>query len=776
MTPRHGRRRPRRHTPAHLLARPWAAAGLVTLASLVAASPPMAASALGRPGAPGGALAAQSLPPTPQRHLVSGRVVQAGGGPVPWAGIAVAGTRREVAADDDGHFRLGGMPEGTHNLLVSARGFAAAEVTVTVPDVTGAPLVVVLAPDPVALAGLTVTGTMKSVSVASSPVKVNVVPQAVLRRSATHNLAEALQFTNGVTQQVECGVCYTNSLRINGMEGPYTAVLIDGMPLMTSLAAVYGLNGINPALVEQVEIIKGPASTLYGSEAMAGVVNVLTKDPRFSPRFAVDVSGSSDAEGNLDFALSSPPGDASAFVSGNVAYNQRWVDGNGDGFSDFPLTRRGILFGKLDLADGGRRQGTLAARYLMEDRFGGVERWTPALRGSDQVYGESIRTHRAEFLGSWLPLWSQEVRVEGSYALHDQDSWYGDTRYAARQETAVATLLWGGRRGRHDLLVGATARYQAYDDDTPATPSTERSLIPGLLAQDEFLWTPSLSVLGGVRADHHRAHGVILSPRLAARWSLGEWTALRLNAGTGFRVVNLFTEDHAALTGAREVVIASDLRPERSRSLTLNLNQVVEWGRSPMMIDVDVFHTRFTNKIRPDYDVDPRLIVYDNLRGHGVSRGVAITLNQNVDFDRFLYSLGVTVQEVYTADAGVRVQEFFAPAARVTLSATYNARRVPLSLDYTGTVTGPMRMPAYPEPFTRPERSPTWALHNVQGSWRVGEATQLYLAVKNIAGYVQSDALVDPSRPFGDHFDTAYVYGPLRGRHLMLGVRHGVAR
>lgn len=755
---------------------PFAAAGLLGLLAFGTVPPPAAASTTAAPRPTAEAPEGQVVSPSPDRHVVVGRVVRDGGGPLPWAGVAVAGTRREVAADGEGFFRIDGLPEGTHTLVVSAQGFATTEVTATLPGERGRPLVVSLAPDPVALAALTVTGTMKSVSVASSPVKVNVVPQAVLRRSATNNLAEALQFTNGLTQQVECGVCYTNSLRINGMEGPYTAVLIDGMPLMTSLASVYGLNGINPALVEQVEIIKGPSSTLYGSEAMAGVVNVITKDPRFSPRFAVDASGTSDAEGNVDFALSSAPGDASAFLSGNVAYNQRFVDANGDGFSDFPLTRRGVIFGKVDLAGGGRRRGRMAARYLFEDRFGGVERWTPALRGSDQVYGESIRTHRMELLGSWLPRWSADVRVEGSYAWHDQDSWYGDARYAARQHVAFANLLWGPTRGRHDLLLGATTRYQAYDDDTPATTSAERRLIPGLLVQDEFRWTRSLSVLGGVRADHHQAHGVIVSPRLAVKWSPGERTSLRVNAGTGFRVVNLFTEDHAALTGAREVVIASALRPERSRSLTVNVNRVVELGRNPMMIDLDLFHTRFANKIRPDYDVDPGLIVYDNLPGHGVSRGVSLTLNHNVDLDRFLYSVGVTLQEVYTEDGGVREDEFFAPSARATLSATYNARRLPLSLDYTGTVTGPMRMPAYPEPFTRPERSPAWALHNVQGSWRLGDAAQLYVAVKNLAGYVQRDALVDPARPFGDDFDTAYVYGPLRGRHLVFGARYGVAR
>jgi outer membrane receptor for ferrienterochelin and colicins len=714
-------------------------------------------------------LAAQSPDP------VRGQVVQEDGRPVPYATLSIVGTQRGVIADVDGRFHLNGLDAGEHTVIVAAQGFASVERRITTGDSF---VTVTVALDPVALEALTVTGTMKSSTVAASPVKVTVVPQAVLQRNATNNLVEAISFVNGLYQQVDCGVCYTNNLRINGMEGPYTAVLIDGMPIMSSLASVYGLNGINPALIEQVEIIKGPSSTLYGSEAMAGVINVITKDPRFAPRMAIDASGTTDAEGNIDFALSTDPGEVSGVVSGNVAYNSRFVDGNGDGFSDFPLNRRGVAFGKMDWSPAGQRRATVTAKYLYEDRFGGVEGWTSADRGSSSVYGESIYTNRVEMLGSYLPTWSDEVRFEGSYAWHDQDSWYGDAAYAATQQIGFMNALWGPMIGKHDLLLGVSARYQTYDDNTPATAEIDRRFIPGLLVQDEVrLMRNYVTVLGGVRADYHDTHGVIFSPRLALKWDAFEHTSLRLNAGTGFRVVNLFTEDHAALTGARDVVIADQLEPERSRSVTLNLNQVIEFGPNPMMIDVDVFHTHFGNKIVPDYDVDPNQIVYANLDGHAVSRGVSVSLNQNIAFDRFLYSVGVTLQDVYTEDdGGVREAEFFAPEVRGVLSATYNLRDLPLRFDYTGSITGPMRLPSYEEPFARSERSPTYAIHNVQGTWNVTGSSAVYLSAKNIFDYRQPSPLIDPGNPFGDAFDTAYVYGPMRGRHVMLGLRYGVGR
>lgn len=710
-----------------------------------------------------------------QSATLVGRVAQPDDRPVAYARVGVDGSLRGVVADEEGRFRLTGLPPGEHILRVSAQGYAVARRTVAIPH-SGEPVTIVLTPDPVALEALTVTGTRKETAVGESPVKVQIVPTSVLQRNATNNLTEAVQYVNGLYTQVDCGVCYTNNIRINGMAGPYTAILIDGMPLMSSLASVYGLNGINPAIIEQLEIVKGPSSTLYGSEAMAGVVNVITKDPRFTPRWTLDVSATSDAEANVDFAVASEPGDLTGLVSGNVSYNDRFVDENEDGFSDFPLVRRGVLFAKGELSEEGQRRGGLTARYLFEDRFGGVEAWERAHRGSDSLYGESVVTHRVELIGSWLPGWSDRLRVEGSYTFHHQDSYYGDVHYLANQHVAFANLLWGERRGPHDLLVGATARYQVYDDDTPATAESDRRLIPGLLVQDEVEWSSGLSTLGGLRADHHAEHGIILSPRFAAKWQPWERTTLRLNAGTGFRVVNLFTEDHAALTGSREVVIASELEPERSRSVTLNLNQVVEFGPSPMMIDLDVFHTRFSNKIVPDYDRDPNLIVYDNLAGHAVSRGISLALNQNVDFERFLYTVGVTLQDVYAVEDGVERDEFFAPRVRAVASATYDVRSLPLSVDYTASLTGPMRMPSFDEPFARPERSPTYSVHNLQANWRLGEGSQLYLSMKNLFDYAQPTPLIDPERPFGDAFDTTYVYGPLRGRYLMLGLRQGIGR
>lgn len=708
---------------------------------------------------------------------VTGRV-SADGDSIPFARVAAAGSALQTVADGRGRYLLTGLPAGPQRLLFSAAGHETVERLVTVAAGELAVVDVALEPAAYALNPIVVTGTMKQATVLESTVKVDVVPAAVLQRTVSNSLMESIQYINGLYQQVDCGVCYTNNIRINGTEGPYTAVLIDGMPIMSSLASVYGLNGINPALIERIEILKGPSSTLYGTEAMGGVINVITKSPRFTPTLALDAYHTSFGESNVELAVTPRLGETSVLLSGSFSHADHFMDENGDGFTDAPLWTRGALFGKLDVRRGDRRALGLSAKYYHEDRFGGVEAWTPRHRGSGSIYGESIVTERFELLGTYLlPFAGDRLRTDFSLSWHDQDSYYGTTAYAAQQGVAFANLVWDTRLGRsHDLLLGATARYQLYDDGTPATPRAERRWIPGVFAQDEWSLHPAATLLAGLRLDHHREHGLIASPRLSAKWTPFHDTSLRINTGTGFRVVNLFTEDHAALTGARDVVIAEALEPERSYSVAANLNQIIEFGRSPMMIDLDAFYTRFSNKIIPDYDVDPNQIVYDNLRGHSVSRGVSLSLNQNVAFERLLYTAGVSLQDVYAVERGERRRELFAARYSGTFGLTYNHPGPDVTVDYAARLTGPMRLPEFDAPFDRPTTSTAYTVHDLKLSLGLTGDARLYAAVSNLFGFTQGSPLIAPDDPFGDAFDTTYVWGPIAGRKLSIGARYGISR
>lgn len=691
------------------------------------------------------------------------------------ARVVVEELGHEVLANDRGRFHLR-LPRGRWDLRIEALGFASVTRAVEVRGAGTPAIRIELEARALTLDPIVVTGTMRETRVSESPVKIDVVTQAFLQRNVSDNLTTSISHVNGLYNQVDCGVCYTNSIRINGMEGPYTAVLIDGMPLMSSLSSVYGLNGIHPAIIEQLEILKGPSSTLYGTEAMGGVINVITKSPRFAPRYSLDVSTTDLGERSATFALAPGSGSVKGLLSGSVRSMDRWLDRNGDAFSDLPLDDRVSLFGKLEWRPDGRDKLELMARLYREDRFGGVRAWRPALRGSSEVYGESIKTDRVEAVARYDDLGGVSgLRLHASSTSHQQDSYYGDVQYGADQQVRVGNLTWETEGAWGDWLLGGTLRYERYDDNTPATQEPSRRTIPGVFAQVESRWSHDVQTVAGARVDLHAAHGAIVSPRLSAKWTPFHETTFRLNTGTGFRVVNLFTEDHAAYTGARDVVIREELQPERSVSVTANANQILRFGSNPMMIDVDGFYTRFSNRIVPDYDVHPDQIVYDNLDGSAVTRGVSVSLNQNFSGFPLLYTLGLTVQDVYTEEGGVRRPLEYSARYKGVAEVSYTFPGPlggGLTLDYTGSWVGPMELPAYPAPFDRPTRSRSHSVHNLQATMDLGSnARQFYVAARNVFDFTQGSPLIDSANPFGEAFDTNYVWGPIVGRQLLFGLR-----
>ncbi len=722
--------------------------------------------------------------PAQAQTTVEGTVTS-GGEPLPGVNVRVESTSQGAATDADGRYRITGLEPGTYALVASAVGFETARKEMTLTGDETRQVDFALEETVVRGEEVVVTGTMRETYVKDSPVKVEVVTSEYLERQPTSNLMDVIGNVNGVSTQLNCGVCYTNAIRINGVEGANTAVLIDGMPIMGALANVYGLNGISPTIIDQVEIIKGPQSTLYGTQATGGVINIITKDPALTPTLSADVFARSTQEMNLNLAAAPELGRLETLFSGTAVYMDNYIDDNGDGFSDLPAMTRLSLFGKGALpGPDGRRMLDVAAKVLYEDRTAGLEAFSDDIRGSSEVYGESIYTRRVALLGDYRPpVFGQRMRLQAAYTFHDQDSFYGDSHYDAQQQIAYGQLIWDQPLSEaSDLLLGGTLRYQTYDDNTPATAEgADRRFIPGVFAQGEATLGASLNLLGGLRLDYHGEHGLITAPTLSARYSPSALTTFRLNTGTGFRVVNVFTEDHQALTGAREVVFVEDLAPERSYSARASVQQILPFGANPLTIDVEGFYTYFTNKIIPDYDTDPDAIIYANLDGHSVSQGVALGLSQNFTALPLSYNAGLTLLDNYTEKGDAREALAYAPDYTGVLSATYRVRALELDVAYTMNLTGPKRMPDSYAAFGRPLETPAFTVHDLQLTREItnvnagaGVGTEVYVAVENIFDYTQVSPLVDPETPFGPNFDTIYTYGPVFGRALSLGVRLNV--
>lgn len=183
-------------------------------------------------------------------------------------------------------------------------------------------------------------------------------------------------------------------------------ITIDGMPIVSSLASVYGLFGIPTQLIERVEIVKGPASGLYGSEAIGGLINIITKLPDKAPRFTANIMTTSWLEHNIDAGIRFKAGKKINSLLGVNYFNyQHPFDRNNDHFTDIALQHRISVFSKTNFIRKYNRTASLAGRYFYEDRWGGDMQWNKQFRGTDSIYGESIYTSRWELIGNYqLPL------------------------------------------------------------------------------------------------------------------------------------------------------------------------------------------------------------------------------------------------------------------------------------------------------------------------------------------------------------------------------------
>lgn len=733
-----------------------------------------------------------------QTTSLSGKVTD-NGDPLPLANVLLKGTEIGTATDIDGVFELTDIPAGDYMILVTSLGYQPYQTKINIEAGANKTVNIQLEASAQSLEETVVTGTLKPVSRLESPVPVEVYSPAFLKKNPTASVFDALQNVNGVRPQINCNVCNTGDIHINGLEGPYTLVLIDGMPIVSGLGTVYGLTGIPNSLIEQIEIVKGPASSLYGSEAVGGLINIITKNALSAPEFFADGFATGWGEYNLDVGSKISVSDKANLLLGVNYFNYDVpVDKNCDNFTDLTLQDRISLFQKWDFERKDNRLFSLAGRFFYEDRWGGEMQWTPEYRGGDEIYGESIYTRRWELLGKYQLPFEEKFLLSFSYNDHNQNSVYGDTEYLADQRIGFAQLTWDRTAGNHDLLFGSAVRYNYYDDNTPATTEADNIWIPSVFAQDEYSFAPKHSFLAGLRYDYDQRHGNILTPRAAYKWKISDNDIFRVNAGTGFRVVNLFTEEHAALTGSREVIIAEELKPERSVNVNLNyLKKIYSDNGTFIGLDASAFYTRFSNVILPDYETNPNQIIYDNLDGKSVSQGVSA--NVDIAFpSSFKIMVGATWQDVSNTENGVTQQQILTESITATWNLSYTFRSLHLTADYTGNLYGPMRLPLLGDLDPRSEYSPTWSIQNIQFTYKGLNNFEVYGGIKNLLDWTPNrgnpfiiarandpfdkevtfdnngNAVATPNNPYALTFDPSYVYGPNQGIRGFFGLRYTV--
>lgn len=709
------------------------------------------------------------------------------GKPMSYIDVYIKGTKKGVSTNNKGGYKIDNITLGTKTIVVSALGFKTLYKKVTVTANTLITQNFTLTEDSSSLEEIVVSGTLKPVKKLDSPVPVEVYSPTFFKKNPAPSVFESMQNVNGVRPQVNCSVCNTGDIHINGLEGPYTFVLIDGMPIVSGLSTVYGLTGIPQALIERIEIVKGPASTLYGSEAVGGVINIITKKPASAPKLSVEAFTTTWGEGNTDLGYKYKVGGTDGLLGINYFNYQTPIDNNNDGFTDLTLQDRISIFNKFNFKRKNNRIFTIAGRYMYEDRFGGDINWTPSFRGGDEIYGESIYTSRWETFGTYQLPTSEKINLQFSANGHSQNSFYGDTSFNANQYIGFGQLTWDTKFGEHhDVLIGAAYRYTFYNDNSQADfGSNAVTHLPGLFVQDEISLSKNNKLLVGARYDYNSAHGSVVSPRLNYKWnSENNEDVLRVSVGNGFRVANVFTEDHAALTGGRDVVFEGKLDPETSWNANINyVKNIVTDNSTIINIDGSAFYTYFNNKIIPDYETDPNKIIYANLNGNAVSKGISV--NANITMQNGLSIIaGATLMDVTITENDITERQLLTERFSGTWNISYNFSTIDLKLDYTGNVYAPMDLPLLGDNDPRAPTSPWYSIQNIQLTKKINSNLEVFGGVKNLLNFTPPansilrtfdpfDKNLDPANP-NLTFDPTYVYASNQGIRGFIGIRYKI--
>lgn len=727
-----------------------------------------------------------------QPVLVSGQVTD-GELPVQGAEILVDKLGLRGQSDAKGNFRLlvdANVAE--IQIAFSKKGYLPETLRFTTPQ-QDTVIDVVLARLGEVMDEVVVSATLYPVSRSNVVAPVEVIQKGLADRISTPQLMDLLPALPGIRVQYTCNVCQAPGLQLNGLPGPYTMLLIDGMPLMGPLSSTYGLFGLPTYLMSRVEVSRGPGAVLFGSEAIGGIVNIFTPDPDVVPSVQLEQEATTWGEFSTQAMAAYRKNRWRMLAGVSTQYFSNRMDRNGDGFMDLPLQKRLSVFYKVKYSD--VWDGYL--RYFYEDRLGGEMTGQHHHRIDGDAYVESVFTNRLEWIMKYTSPKHKPLSVWWSASAHDQNSVYGEETFLARQYLVNAQLLWHETKGSLSYTGGVATRYQYYNDNTTATllytdeqeeEAPEIFTMPGIFADLNFK-KQFTGLNAGIRADYHPVHGLIPTYRMGLLVKDGNHS-FRIQHGTAFRVVNLFAEEHAALSGAREVVVTSALKPERSTGTS------AEWEYAKMNTAYSVrmtmggFYNVFSNRIIPDYDTDPQKIIFDNLSGSFHQAGVNVRCEASIA-SRWDISVGGTIQDVgvWDEEEDSEVPPFVERFSIQTL-AGYNGGR--WRFDVSSFTYGPMRLPLAGNLDPRPEYSPVFTHLNAQISFTINGKNRLTVGGRNLLDFVpwrglpfliaraedpfdsrvvfdnEGNPLPTPDNPYALTFDPGYAFTSLQGRRFFI--------
>ena len=529
---------------------------------------------------------------------------------LPYAAILIVETGEGTVSDDTGHFGFKNLPEGTYTLRVQLMGYKTQEKEVTVSKEFASVVHFAMEEDQLTLEDVVVSANRNEVSRKMAPVVVNVMSAKLFDAVNSTDLAKSLNFQSGLRVENSCQNCAFPQVRINGLEGPYSQILINSRPIISALSGVYGLEQIPTNMVERIEVVRGGGSALFGANAVGGTINIITKDP-INNSFQVSNTLSSIEGKSWEQYM----GANASLVSKDNVYgiavyqsyrNRNPYDVDGDSFSEI---------GKLNMNTFGLRAyyrptqfGRLNVEYHTTNEF---------RRGGNKFDYEPFESditeqtkHIINSGGLSYDLFWKEYAHKLSFftsAQHvDRNSYYGAQQDPnAYGKTDDLTFVGGGMYvGNFDRVLFSPATFTAgleyqHNKMHDMMPGYGRDLhqqvqIASAFFQNEWKMD-DVTLLAGFRLDDHNLiDNLIFSPRINALYKPSDTFQGRLTWSTGFRAPQAYDEDlHVTAVGGEGVLIrlADGLKPEKSNSFSGSVDLSGQMGHFQTNLLVEGFYT-----------------------------------------------------------------------------------------------------------------------------------------------------------------------------------------
>jgi outer membrane receptor for ferrienterochelin and colicins len=734
--------------------------------------------------------------------------VQSEGKHMPYVTILLKGTTIGTATDATGHFMMTNLPEGTYTLRAQYVGYIPQEIEVTITKNTSQEVNFELKEDLIDMEGVVISATRGEVNRKESSVIVNVLDSRVFEATQAVSLAEGLNFQPGLRVENNCQNCGFSQLRLNGLEGPYTQILINSRPIFSALNGVYGLEQIPPNLIERVEVVRGGGSALYGANAIGGTVNIITKDP-ISNTFLVGSHLSMinmevpDQVYNFNTSIVSDDGKNGIFLFGMHRNRQPW-DANGDDISEITKLRNNSFGFRGYHRTGKRGKLIVEMNSISEFRRGGND--------FDKLphFSEITEQVQSNVIGGGVTFEAFSKYLKHKWSIYSSGQGVESERYYGAEQDPDAygfskdLSLVNGVQLNSDfdkalfapskMTIGFEHQYSQLEDERLGDPNillTDQEVsIFGLFAQNEWA-LGDIKFLIGARADkHNMLDKAIISPRGNILYNISDKVQLRASYARGFRAPQVYDEDlHVNVAGATAIrtVLSNDLKEEHSNSYTLSVDYTSVFDKLQAYLLVEGFYTTLKDQFISVNRFDNLgMPYYEKINGSG-AMVFGSNLEMKVAFSsKFDIQGGLTIQrsqyeeeeEIYIPEDGdeslaLYTKDFVrTPNVYGYFNVNYEFTDH-FKTSLTGTYTGSMIVPHVinADGHTIIENSPAFVDAGAKISYLIDLTEEVHMelsgGIQNMLNSMQNDYDTGIER------DSGYIYGPSKPRTIFVSVKIG---